>query len=117
MGEVTPKAGEWVLFRNGSYERVAVEMKQAEKVTPSLVKFSGGYPRQCNILSVVASFTDRGVAEQARDAIGGIAGEFNRRRRAAEDERSRRITEALEAANRQVEAILAAREQSTETER
>jgi hypothetical protein len=105
---VQPQAGDWVLFRNSERDRVAVDMKQAAKVTPSLVKFDGGYPRQCHILSVVAWFADKQVAENVRDSIGGIAGEFNRRRRLAEDERSRRITQALVAANQQVARVIAA---------
>lgn len=114
MGDVerdlpTPRAGEWILFRSASgYDRIAVEIKQAEKVTPKLVKFSGSWPRQCGRLDVVASFVDEETARRVRDSIGGVAGEFERRRRAAEDERSRRVTEALTAANQQVARIIAA---------
>lgn len=107
MADVTPKAGDWVLYR-GRYERVSVEMQQADKVTPKLVKFTGtGWPRQCAMVAVVASFADKETAARVRDAIAGVAGEFSRRRRAAEDERSKRITQALTAANAQVDRILA----------
>lgn len=102
-----PVAGDWVLFHGSSYDKVSVELKQAAKITPSLVKFDGSWPRQCNRISVVAAFADKATAERVRDSINGVAGEFNRRRREAEDERTRRITEALAAANRQVERIVA----------
>jgi len=107
MSEVPVSAGDWVLFRTeGSYDRVAVELKQAEAVTPKLVKFAGGFPRQCHRIGVVAAFADKAEAERARDGIAGIAGEFARRRRAAEDARSAAITAALTAANKQIERLL-----------
>lgn len=104
-----PNAGDWVLFRlASSYHKVAVEMKQAERVTPRLVKFVGAhYPRQCGILEVVASFSDKATAERVRDAIGGIAGEYERRRRSAHDELSARLTAAITAANQQVRRAIA----------
>lgn len=102
-----PVAGEWVLFRDDRHDPISVSIKQAEKVTPSLVKFSGNWPRQCHILSVVASFPDKETAERVRDSIGGVAGEYIRRCRSAEDERAARVASALEKANRQVEAIVA----------
>lgn len=103
-----PSAGDWVVFRNDRYDPVAVQMKQAAKVTPSMVKFVGAYhPRQCHVISVVAAFTDEADAAKARDAINGIAGEFYRRRRAAEDEKSRRIIAAIAAANQQIDQYLA----------
>lgn len=109
MSEVNPNVGDFVLFRsNGSYERVTVEVKQAAKVSPRLVKFVGtSYPRQCSILEVVASFPDEATALRVKDSIAGVAGEFSRRRRAAEAERTRRVTDALTAANRTVEEIIA----------
>jgi hypothetical protein len=77
-------------------------------VTPKLVKFVGSqWPRQCSILDLVASFKDEGTARRTADSIGGVAGEFNRRRRAANEEKTRRVTEALTAANRSVERIIA----------
>lgn len=99
--------GGWVVFRRSSYDPVSVDVRQVAKITPSLVKFEGGWPRQCNRLSVVAYFSDKATAERVKDSINGVAREFSRHRRAIEDERSRRITEALEAANRQVERIVA----------
>lgn len=108
--EVAVSPGDWVLFRtDASYERVKVEVKQASKVTPRLVKFEGDrHPRQCGRLGVVAAFTDETTAMQVRDAIAGISGEFERRRRAAEDERSQRITTALTAANKKIAELIAA---------
>lgn len=108
MVEVRPAAGEYVLFRTGSeYSPVTVELKRAAKITPSLVKFDGGYPRQCNILSVVASFASEEVARNVRDAIGGVAGEYDRRRRVANEQRSAAMTAAITAANKQIAAIVA----------
>ncbi len=108
MGEVVVNLGDWVLFRNSRYERVAVELRQAAKVTPALIKFEGTlHPRQCNRIAVVAAYPDKARAEQVRDAIGGVAGEFSRRRRVIEDERSEKITAALAKANRAVERIIA----------
>lgn len=101
-------AGDWIVFKNDRYDPVSVEMKQAIKVSPSIIKFEGGYPRQCHILSVLASFADKPAAERVRDSINGVAGEFRRRRRVIEDERSEKITKALEKANRQIERIVAA---------
>jgi len=83
-------------------------MKQAEKVTPRLVKFVGAnYPRQCGILEVVGSFADKATAERVSDSIGGIAGEYERRRRAAQDELSARMTAAITAANQQIARLIA----------
>lgn len=112
MTEVSVAAGDWVLFRNDrSYDPVSVEMKQAEGVTPKLVKFAGTrHPRQCHRLSVVAAFAEKADAERARDGIAGIAGEFARRRRAAEDARSAAITAALAAANKQIARLLTTQE-------
>lgn len=100
-------AGDWIVFRSDRYDAVSVSMKQALKVSPSIIKFDGGYPRQCHILSVVASFADKSSAERVRDSINGVAGEFGRRRRTIEDERSEKITAALAKANRQIERIVA----------
>lgn len=113
----TAAVGGWVLFRRpGSYERVSVSIAQVEKVSPRIIKFTGThYPRQCGVLDVVACLPTKELAERVRDAIGGVSGEFEHRRRAAEDERSRRVTEALTAANRQIEKIVAAALQQAET--
>ena len=108
---VPVKAGDWVLFHGSSYDPVAVILRQAEKKTPSLIKFKGGgFPRQCNVISVVGAFADKETAERIKNNIDGVAGEFYRRRRAAEDERSRRITEALTAANQQIQRLISAEE-------
>jgi hypothetical protein len=115
MSEITPevavKQGDWVLFRTDSaYERVKVSIAQAAKVTPKLIRFEGAmYPRQCGRIAVVAAFPDEQSAREVRDAIGGVSGEFERRRRIAEDTRSQRITEALTAANKQIASIISAR--------
>ncbi|GAO78680.1 hypothetical protein [Sphingopyxis sp. C-1] len=101
-------AGDWIIFKGDRSDAVSVEMKQAIKVSPSIIKFEGGYPRQCHILSVVAAFTDKAAAERLRDSINGVAGEFRRLRRVIEDERSEKITKALEKAHRQIERIVAA---------
>jgi|GEM_PF-2757879 len=111
-----PKPGEWVLYRLD--EKVVVRVAQVEKLTTSLVKFKSEFwPKQCYRLSVVASFAEKETAEWVRDSIAGVDGEFRRRKRAAEDERSRRITEALTAANRQVEALVATALAKAETGR
>lgn len=109
MSGGVPNEGDWVLFRNeSSYERVAVQCCQAERVTPKLVRFVGSrHPRQCSILSVVASYADKETAERMRDKIAGVAGEFSNRRRAAEEEKSRRVTAALEAAHQSIAKLLA----------
>jgi hypothetical protein len=105
--EVQVRVGDWVLFnRDRSYDQISVEMKQAEGVTPKLIKFAGGYPRQINRLSVVAAFADKDTADRVRNSIAGVAGEFARRRRLAEDERSARVTAALEAASKQVSRLV-----------
>lgn len=106
--EVQVRVGDWVLFnRDRSYDQISVEIKQAAGVTPKLVKFAGGYPRQVNRLSVVAAFADKDTADRVRNGIAGVAGEFSRRRRLAEDERSARVTAALEAATKQVARLVA----------
>lgn len=106
---MSPCAGDWVLFRTStSYERVRVEVRQVAKTTPKLVKLEGRHwPRQCNLLDVVGVVPDKPTALRLQDAIAGVSGEFERKRRAAEDERSRRITEALIAANKQVARLIA----------
>ena len=104
-----PSRGDWVLFRWSDYERVKVELRQVEKVTPKLVKFAGPcpWPRQCTRLNIVGVLPTKEAGMAAQQAIAGIAGEFEQRRRAAEDERSRRQTEAVAAANRKVDAAIA----------
>ncbi len=109
MSEVEVKPGGWVLFRTGSgYRPLEVEIRQAERVTPKLVRFVGDrWPRQCNRLAVVAAVDSEDAAKRIQDSIAGVSGEFERRRRAAEDERSRRITEARDAAEKQIARIVA----------
>lgn len=108
MSEVHVRPGEWILYReSGGYHPIEVKVERAHKVTPHLIKFDRAFwPRQVNRLSVVASFADNETAQRARDAIAGVSGEFERRRRAAEDELSRRITEARAAAEKQVARIV-----------
>jgi len=108
MSEVAVAEGDWVLFRtDGSYDRVGVEMKRAEKVTPKLVKFSGGWPRQVSTSGVVAAFSDEKTAKNVRDAIGGVAGEFARRKRKAETDHAARMATVNAAAEKQIAAIIA----------
>lgn len=108
MTGVVPKVGEYVLYRSDrAYDPVKVEIKRAAKVTAAMVKFDGGYPRQCSLLSVVGSFASEDLAKAVRDRIGGAAGEYARRKRIADDQRSAAMTAAITAANRQVAAIVA----------
>jgi len=107
MSEVPVAMDDWVLFRSeSSYDPVAVQMKRATQVTPKLVRFGANHPKQCHRLSVVAAFPKQADAERVRDAIAGVAGEYQRRRRAAEDARSAAITAALTAANKQIARLL-----------
>jgi hypothetical protein len=108
VSAIVPKAGEWVLFRDSDYAPFRVAIKQAAKVTPKLVRFEGTqYPRQCSLLNVTASFASEEVAKRVAEQIGGVGGKFEKRRRAAEDERSSRITAARAAAEAQVIKIVA----------
>jgi len=106
--EVAVQPGDWVLFRTDSlYDRISVEIKQADKTTPKLVKFMGSrWPRQCSRTGVVAAFADKEAAERTRDAISGVAGEYLRRRRLADEDHTQRIKAAITAAHKQVSAIL-----------
>lgn len=102
------KVGAWVLFRdNSEYRPIEVRMKQATKVTGKTVYFDSQWPKQTSILNVVASFEDQTVATSVLERInGGVSGEYEQRRRSAEDERSRRITEALVSAQARVRVII-----------
>jgi hypothetical protein len=107
--EVEVSEGDWVLFSNGGYRPLDVACKRACKVTPRLVKFEGPlWPRQCNRLSVVASFSDETTARTVANKInGGVSGEYEKRRQDAEDERSRRITAALQTGRDSIAKIIA----------
>lgn len=109
MSEVIVNPGDWVLFRdNSAYRPIEVRVHRAAKVSPKLIKFEGtNWPRQCNRLSVTAAFPDEQTARQVAQAIDGVSGTFQQKRRNIEDDRSRRITEALAVANRSVERIVA----------
>lgn len=109
MSEVLVSEGDWVLFNDSGFHPLRVDIKQAAKVTPKLVKLNGlGWPRQCHRLAVVAAVADEQTALRLRDSINGVAGEFQRRQRAAEEERSRRVSEARQAATKQIAKIVAA---------
>jgi hypothetical protein len=108
MMSLSEMVGQFALVRSDrSYDPVSVDVREITKVTPRLYKFAGSfYPRQVSPLSIVGVIPTREQAERLRDAIAGVAGEYRRRRRSAEEERERRITEALVAANKQVQQLL-----------
>lgn len=102
-----PNAGDWVIIRHWG-----LDYRQIDKVTPKQFRLGMGsrrYPTQIGREDrrIVASFA--GSQEDAaalRDAIAGVDGEFNRRRSAAEQERSERVKAATEARDSAVEKLL-----------
>lgn len=106
-----PQVGEWIILRDWS-----LSVRQVDKITPKLLKLGAGtqrYPSQVfrGDRKIIAVAPDRQIAERIRDGIGGIDGEYNRRRAAADEERSKRV-QAADVARQEAIAKLVAREVS-----
>lgn len=102
-----PMPGDWAIFRVSAYDHYRGEVAQITKVTPTLVKLERtSWPRQAKLLDLLGTAPTREQAERIRDGLAGIGGEFNRRRQAADEERSRRVTAAREAAAESVQRLI-----------
>lgn len=100
-------AGDWLVIRDWN-----IHVRQVGKVTPKLFKFGAGsnrYPTQISIDSdrILAALPDRITAERVRDSIGGIDGEFSRRRHAADQERNARVEAAKQARDKAIARLVA----------
>ena len=97
-----PNAGDWIVCSGWGRE-----VRQVEKVTPKLIKLAGrGYTRQIKRKQVIAVAGNKDLADQIKQAIDGIEGEFSRRRRAANDDFHACVRAAREAADQQIARYL-----------
>lgn len=110
MEELEPKAGDWIVYNNVlSCNRFAFNRAQVEKVTPAQIRVassSWGH-RIVKRISVRACLPTQESADLLIQSLDGASGEFEKRRRAAEDEKSRRVTEAMAATAKVVDRLIA----------
>lgn len=100
------REGQWAVFQDGSYS-LCHSVKRIAKVSPKIVKFIGHhYPRQVARDAVRAAYDDERTADRVCQSINGAAGEYSRRRNAADEERARRLADAAQAAERAIERII-----------
>jgi len=102
-----PSAGDWVIIRNWG-----LVIRQIDKITPTLYKLGAGSQRHPTQIrrgdrTIVCCVPTREIAEHLVQSIGGIDGEYRRRKQSADDDRDTRVAQAVEARDKQVARAVA----------
>lgn len=102
------KPGDWVVFDAGWAASGSVyRAREVAKITPKLVMLErGGHPGQITRVGAIAFFPDREAANLACQALAGIDGEYQRRRKAAQRDFEARCALAAEAKGKAIRAYL-----------
>ena len=102
---LVPSAGAYVIWRDWD-----INVREIAQVTPKLLRLKrGGYPGQLRIddKRIIAFLPDRETAMRLKDSIGGVDGEFHRRRAVADQDRNQRVQAAEEARDNAIARLLA----------
>lgn len=107
--DAKPVPGQWVVFEDSGFIRFTFGRALVEKVTPKQVTVSRNtrWTKRLSLLWIRACVATEDEAKLLIQSLDGVAGEFRRRLRAAEDDRSKRVAEADDAARKQIARLIA----------
>ena len=106
MSEVVCKAGDWIVYQRSDWGGPAYLTAQVVKITPKQIRVEKTYDRIIKPISVIAALNEKDAADKMKQALDGAVGEYNRRRRKAEDIKSEAITQARQALAKSVDEIV-----------
>lgn len=106
-----PSAGQWIVVRETSaFGWARFGATEAGKVTAKMVVFARRgtcWGKQARLEHVIAAMDSRQEAEKLASDLSGVAGEFLRKKMAADRERSARVKEYEAVAERQAQRVIA----------